>query len=217
MDAIAPLSVLAPPPPAQEDMEALRERVLRCAETCFVHQGFHVTTMDAIARDARCSKKTIYKLFSSKGELFNALLTRFRLEIGQLRVDPDWEPGHAIRYFLEAMADILLRDRSVALVRIAMSEAGRMEMSNPALNSSASAIARSGLEDYLAELQRRGSHDVGEPIEATRMLIGMALGAFHHELLTGLKAEVPRQELLARIEQAVRIFLRGTQCVGAAA
>ncbi|MCK8783308.1 TetR/AcrR family transcriptional regulator [Roseomonas sp. NAR14] len=203
-------AVTATPREEAGDAATLRCRLLDAAEAAFVAQGFHATTMDMIAREARCSKKTVYKLFESKEALFGALMLRLRFEVAALPVDPDLEPSHALREFLLGMADILLRDRSVALIRIATAEAGRLAGRSPPPDGGGTSPPL-GMEDYLARLEQAGGHDFGPPGEAVRMLVGMALGAFHHELLTGLEAEVPEAELRRRIDRAVGIFLRGTR------
>ena len=189
----------------------LRARILAAAEAAFVAQGFHATTMDAIARAAHCSKKTVYKLFESKEELFTTLLGALRSEVEALSVPAGADPEEALRSFLVAMAGVVLRDRSVILMRIAMAEAGHIPPAGPGPRGAESDVARLGLERYLAALAQRGTHDFGPPHEAARMLIGMALGAFHHELLSGLKAEVPEADLRARIARSVRIFLHGSR------
>ena len=65
------------------------------------------------------------------------------------------------------------------------------------------------LEAYLAELRATGAYDFGPVQQATRLLIGMALGAFHHAILLGLVPEVSEQALVDRVARAVQIFLRG--------
>ncbi|WP_426955470.1 TetR/AcrR family transcriptional regulator [Muricoccus radiodurans] len=206
------MTVRPVPTDVADDTGATRERILVAAEKAFVALGFHAATVDGIARDARCSKKTVYKFFASKEELFATLLRGLRTEVEALPVPDGADPEVVLRDFLASMAEILLRDRSLVLMRIAMAEVGRM----PTPMSGAGAAeagnpARLGLERYLAALQREGGHDFGPPHEAARLLIGMALGAFHHELLAGLKAEVPAPELSNRIARAVRIFLRGSR------
>jgi len=199
-------------PACQETVsDTLRERILDAAEASFLAHGFHATTMDVIAREVRCSKKTLYKLFASKEELFSLLLVRVRLDVERIQVERDWEPDRALREFLVAMARVLLRQQTVALARIGIAESGRAAIRTPELNGSSSVTGQSGLEDYLTRLQRAGGHDFGVPLEASRMLVGMALGAFHHEVLTGLRAEIPEAELHGRIDRAVRIFLKGSR------
>lgn len=191
--------------------DTLRERILDAAEASFLARGFHATTMDVIAREVRCSKKTLYKLFASKEDLFSLLLVRVRLDVERIRVDQDWEPERVLREFLIAMARVMLRHQTVALARIGIAESSRAAIRTPELNGSSSMTGQFRLEDYLMKLQLGGGYDFGLPLEASRMLVGMALGAFHHEVLTGLRAQVPEAELYGRIDRAVRIFLRGSR------
>jgi AcrR family transcriptional regulator len=187
------------------------QRILQAAEAAFVAQGFHVTTMDAIAASVRCSKKTVYKLFASKDDLFRAVMERRREEVARLPVDPHQPPEQALRDFLLRLAEILLRDSSIALMRIAMAEAGRTSLLGPDWTKPRPETARLELEEYLAQLAAAGGHDFGAAPEAARMLVGMALGAFHHELMAGLEVSLPQEVLTGRIEHAVRIFLRGSR------
>ena len=57
-------------------LEAERRRqLIAAAADLFLHKGYHATTMDDVARCAGMSKKTVYQVFSSKAELFDALLS----------------------------------------------------------------------------------------------------------------------------------------------
>ena len=190
-----------------------RRRIVAAAEAAFVAQGFRLTTMDMVARGAGCSKKTLYKLFDSKEELFQELLTTSRRAFERLPVDAALPPERALEAFLADLAAMILRDSHIALTRIAVAEAGQLPrpLAAPAGEPE---IARLALGEYLAELDRSGAYDVADPAEAARMLIGMALGAFHHELLAGLEARVPEEALARRIRASVRIFLRGCRVSG---
>lgn len=50
-----------------------KEKILNFTHAKFISEGFHKTTMDEIARDLQISKKTIYKHFSSKEDLLEAV------------------------------------------------------------------------------------------------------------------------------------------------
>src|SRR4051794_19596604 len=52
------------------------EAVLAAAERAFLAHGFGVVSMDAIAREAAVSKATVYAHFTSKEELFGAVIAR---------------------------------------------------------------------------------------------------------------------------------------------
>ena len=52
------------------------EQLLEIARDLFLRQGIQYTTTSQIAEKARVSKTTIYKLFSTKEEMFETIITR---------------------------------------------------------------------------------------------------------------------------------------------
>jgi AcrR family transcriptional regulator len=50
-----------------------RERILGCAAEVFLANGFHATSLDAIAKAARASRATVYQYFAGKEEIFGEL------------------------------------------------------------------------------------------------------------------------------------------------
>jgi TetR/AcrR family transcriptional repressor of mexJK operon len=188
-----------------------RGHILAVAEATFVAEGFHATRMDVIAQLAGCSKKTIYKLFGSKEALFTDVLRRTRGEVTGMAIDTAAPPEQALQDFLLRLAGIMLRSTSIALTRIVMSEAGHDMGRRLRGHEDDSALPRLALESYLQQLEQNGGHDFGDPGEATRMLVGMSMGAFHHETLIGVLEDVPDDLLRERIRRAVRIFLRGAR------
>ncbi len=54
-------------------MDKEKEKIVSYAHDLFVDNGFYKTTIDEIAKDLQMSKKTIYKHFSSKDELVEAV------------------------------------------------------------------------------------------------------------------------------------------------
>jgi AcrR family transcriptional regulator len=50
-----------------------RDRILRCAAQVFLANGFHATSLDAIAKAARTSRATVYQYFAGKEEIFGEL------------------------------------------------------------------------------------------------------------------------------------------------
>lgn len=192
-----------------EEGNGLRRRLLDAARQAFVDHGYHATTMDRIAQSVGCSKKTVYKLFASKDDLFRAVMGRQRDDVIQIRPDPSLAPEDSLRDFLLRFADTILSDHSIALMRIAMAEAGRTALLGEDWCVNRPDAPRFALETYLEDLAGHAPYDFEPTLDAARMLIGMALGAVHHELMTGLEPRLPRATLKARIGRAVRIFLRG--------
>jgi AcrR family transcriptional regulator len=50
-----------------------RERILGCAAEVFLANGFHATSLDAIAKAANASRATVYQYFAGKEEIFREL------------------------------------------------------------------------------------------------------------------------------------------------
>jgi AcrR family transcriptional regulator len=57
-------------------VETVSERVLDAALTCIARVGVTKTTIDDIAREAGCSRATLYRNFSGKQPLLRAVVTR---------------------------------------------------------------------------------------------------------------------------------------------
>jgi AcrR family transcriptional regulator len=56
-------------------------RILDAAERCFVRSGFHRTTMQDIAAEAKMSPGNLYRYFQSKDALVAGITERDRAEI----------------------------------------------------------------------------------------------------------------------------------------
>ena len=53
---------------------ARREKIMSAATRSVVKYGYQATSMDRVAHGSGMSKKTVYRMFSSKQELFETLL-----------------------------------------------------------------------------------------------------------------------------------------------
>ena len=69
-------------PPTRSELK--RQAVLDAAAHEFLHQGFDGTTMDAIAKTASVSKRTVYHHFASKEKLFAAIVSELLNRVGEL-------------------------------------------------------------------------------------------------------------------------------------
>jgi len=60
----------------EREKERKRREIIDVAEKLFFKEGFKETSMDAIAKKAEYSKRTIYKYFGSKEEVYSAIALR---------------------------------------------------------------------------------------------------------------------------------------------
>src|SRR5215831_6894669 len=113
--------------PSLADAQRLGERILSVATDLFLSHGYGSTSIEAIARRARISKRTFYHRFPDKPALFVAVVHRI---VDRLRPPPDLPllEGN-IRQILERLAGLILRaalsPQAVALNRMIIGESAR--------------------------------------------------------------------------------------------
>ncbi|MGB7143390.1 MAG: helix-turn-helix domain-containing protein [Mycobacterium sp.] len=88
-----------------------RDRILGCAAEVFLANGFHATSLDAIAKAAHASRATVYQYFAGKEEIFgelSALAERDVLAHGEHlgELGPTVDGVNALHRWLVEWADI---------------------------------------------------------------------------------------------------------------
>jgi TetR/AcrR family transcriptional regulator, transcriptional repressor of aconitase len=61
------------PKVSEEHLDARRRQIVDAAIVCFARDGFHRATMQDICREARLSPGAIYRYFSGKDEIVEAI------------------------------------------------------------------------------------------------------------------------------------------------
>ncbi|MCA2209645.1 MULTISPECIES: TetR/AcrR family transcriptional regulator [Nocardia] len=94
---------------------AVREQqMLDAAVEVFARKGFHDTSMDAIAAEAKISKPMLYLYYGSKDELFRACIQREGLRLIEAVApagNPKLKPHEQVRTALEGFLDFVDRNR----------------------------------------------------------------------------------------------------------
>jgi len=94
--------------------EQLREQILEVATPLFLTEGYGATSIEAVAKQARMSKRTLYSRFRDKAELFGAVVHRL-VE----RMRPPNVPAE--RYFEGGSLEVILRRLAQLVLRAALS------------------------------------------------------------------------------------------------
>jgi TetR/AcrR family transcriptional repressor of mexJK operon len=201
------------PPPARSKRDrdrpapdARMTQLLAAAKDTFTRKGFAATTMDDIAGAAGMSKKTLYKLFESKTELFRAML------LGSLPdtdfADAPWEgsPTSRLRNTLREAADVALTPGEIALQRLIIGE----RQVSPALGRMfAEIIIDAGTEhvvDLLKSVRLQPRFEAVPLRLIAEMLFGMVFGHDHFRLLTDTGFRLNRRVVDRRIDLAIATF-----------
>lgn len=160
-----------------------REAILNAASESFRQDGYARTSMELVARRAEVSTATLYRHFSSKADLFEAVAQRTmdRLEL------PETSSGGAIRRLdtlARAYAALLSEPETRGIVRMVVSECGRDSL----LADRFYAAVKSRLSDLFISaialgVETRVLRSVKRPAEVAGQLQGMIE---HATLMRGL-------------------------------
>lgn len=110
-----------------QQTEKQRE-VLKVATDYFLAHGYQGTSISAMARDSGISKESIYRYFSSKKDLFEAVIARelhqYQKKLRSLDIEFDSIPlDVALRKTAESILDVVTTDRTLGLRRLIFQEA----------------------------------------------------------------------------------------------
>lgn len=103
-------------------------RILAAAKPVFLSDGYEAASIDSIAGSAGVSKKTIYTRFSSKEDLFEAVIVRFIEENAppiELAATLDGPMAERLHRIAVATLEVALSMESIAVRRIVVAEAVR--------------------------------------------------------------------------------------------
>ncbi len=110
------------------DRDERRETILQIAHAAFLEDGYASTSMSGIAAKVGGSKATLYNYFSSKEELFAAVIAERCRDFHEMLYDADLE-SHDFRKALTTLGERavrwMLRDDSIATYRLITAETGR--------------------------------------------------------------------------------------------
>jgi len=180
--------------------------LLAAAKETFTGKGFAATTMDDIASAAGMSKKTLYKLFDSKTELFRAMLLRSLPEVHFANPPLTGAPTAQLRTALRRIADVALAPGEIALHRLIIGE----RQASPDLGRMfGEVIMETGVDDLVALLKTVPLEPrlAGQPHRAVaEMLLGMVFSHDHFRLLTDERFKLNRRNLDKRIDLAISMF-----------
>lgn len=135
-------------------MEETKNRLMDIAKARFDRFGFKKTTLDEICRDARVSKKTLYKFFRDKEDFFVSLFNREALQarkivLGRLKNIED--PLEKIKKFMQVSREYFKEEPF--MVRALRDEDG---LYAPFLKEKYQVFVEEGILNILAGFLREG-------------------------------------------------------------
>lgn len=195
---------------------AKRDQILAGARRVFLRDGFAAASTDAIAAEAKVSKRTLYVYYPSKEELFADVMRRLTIENPQTRALESIEemsPGNEEelrRDLLELAHKIIatmMQPDYLALLRTTIADTHRFPQLGGIFRASVPERALRSFSVFIERGRERGVVGAGVDGEtAARMFIGPLLT---YAVLNGLFAEgPPRLPGIEKIEEIVDLYIK---------
>ncbi|WP_299887066.1 TetR/AcrR family transcriptional regulator [uncultured Ruegeria sp.] len=184
-----------------------RAQIIEAAVAEFQEKGFAASSMDRISARAEVSKRTLYKYFESKENLFRSIVIELSSRFAEV-LEIRYEKGRGIREQLTELAwaegRILMLPDVIAMSRMVISETLR----NPALAAEAQGKLDKTARfiDMLRDASEDGQLRIDNPEQAGREFIGLIKArAFWPMLFTGEVLSQP--EMAETIENSVEMMI----------
>jgi AcrR family transcriptional regulator len=189
-----------------------RQIIYEAARHAFADGGYAATGMEAVARRAGVSTRTLYRLIPNKASLFDGMVTD-RLDRTLASVDLNAidhaEIEEALYAALMACAELTLDEEVIALQRMVLQEAGKFSDIAGMFYKNGIQRITAALADWLRVQQKRGLIDLDDIDEAAGMLLGMVASAPRRAAMFGGVPLPPRSQIEARVRRCAALFLRG--------
>jgi TetR/AcrR family transcriptional repressor of mexJK operon len=186
------------------------QAIMDAARDVILEQGFGASSVDAIARRAGVSKATLYAYFTSKAELFGAMIERAcRTNFARLFAD-DLDHDDVARGLTQIARDfaaVLLTPSSLAVNRVVMAEAVRFPELGRAYYEAGPALIIGAVTDYLMAANAAGKLSVPEPRLAAEQFYGMIRSDLYMRMILRIEGGAGTQSAEAAADGAVRTFL----------
>lgn len=187
-----------------------RNTILQAGIEVFLEYGYVSASVDEIVRRAGGSKRTVYKYFGNKEELFAAIIASLASQMLSplgAAIDCDSTLQTTLEKLGKAYLDVLLREDSLVIFRTVVSEGQCFPQLAKTffLNGPNAAVNR--LSAYLEQQVQKGSFKLDDTHAAARQYFGMIRSDLHMRAALGL--ELPSEDEINReVNTAVAMFVR---------
>ena len=198
---------------AEPPASAKRQQVLEAASELFIAQGYGKVSMEAVAKQARVSKATLYAHFPSKDVLFATIVGE---ACARNAMGDNSFPGHvdeigtALRQIGTRLLSFLMLDRTMAIYRVTIAESARFPELGQAFLAAGPLMFVDRMAGWLATQGAAGHLSVPDAkIAAEQFLALLRTTSFLRATLGLPPSERPEDSVPAVVDAAVAIFLRG--------
>lgn len=187
--------------------EVRKDEIVAAAARVFFEKGFSRTSMDDVIAVTKGSKRTLYKYFPSKEDLFFAvILSVSDKAMAGLQLKHEADLRQTLVSFGNNYLQTLVSSEGLSLFRAVIAEAPHLPQLGTAFLENAPRRISHLLADYLKK--QAGLSEVTKPDIAAAQFLALVRSDLHFSAL--LSGTMPsRKQIRDTVENAVETFLNG--------
>lgn len=182
--------------------------LLEAAASVFLERGYDGASMEQVASQAGVTRKTVYNHFSSREDLFAAVVNSLCERIGVALDDAEHRGGSVeerLTGFCLAIVDRLMTTPGLEIYRLIVSIAPRFPALAETLRDASDATITAALARRLDDEVARGSLTIPDARRAAYILIAIATGPVQRTAL-GEPLSAESADIDAYVREAVEMF-----------
>ena len=203
-------------PKSRPDSET-RHLLIEAAQREFADNGYAATQMNAVARRAGVSTRTLYRLIPTKKDLLDSVIAN-RVDGFILAIDADALEGLPLKdglgRLLTAYGELALSPEPIAVTRLILAECHRFPELAATFYEVAIQRASDAMAAWLHRQSERGLIKLEDEHMAAEMLRGMMIFGPQRAVILGQLPPPSPQEIADRAKICARIFLNGCRSDG---
>lgn len=183
-------------------------RIMDAAAELFLRDGYLPTSIETVLASSGGSKATLYSYFSTKDDLFRAVIEEAVMRDVPVRLDARREPKSVLTQFLVQRYEIMSSPRHRALTRLMIAERDRFPALARKFDETTERATRSSLLTFFRDLERLGTLPPHRADDAARFFTGLVTQDWLLRSLLIADAELPAAESMRAqfAEQVDRYF-----------
>lgn len=197
--------------PAGQD-PVKRDQILEGAWRIFERMGFDAASMNDITREAGVSKGTIYVYFSSKEDLFEALIDKYREKFFSgiyETLAADMPVTEALTEFGSRLVRLVTSDKGISGQRVVIGVSERMPELGRHFYRKGPCKGLTLLANYFAEQGSKGALSIDDPELAADQFSSLCQAGLFRRRLFGDMPQPPTDEQIQYVvDAAVDMFMR---------
>jgi AcrR family transcriptional regulator len=204
------VEILEQEPGHRHDGGPKRRQIMDGARAVFLAAGFDGASMNDVARSAGVSKGTLYAYFSSKDDLFDAII---RAEFAQAAerlctFRREGDVRDVLTDFGVRLITRMTEPSVLALARVVVAATEKFPNIGVAFYEAGPLFGANRLAGELAALEKSGALKVPDPERAAWQFVDLCQSYVYKRILFGVVERVAPEEIEAAVTAGVDVFLR---------